>query len=135
MKEFQSLLNSEFVVLTGTMVYGPVSATSDIDIVMLAKTAEAFIKSLPPAVDVHIHENDDYGEQMGSIEIKLSQHFPIINIIRVKDTTEMFKWKYATGRMQQLAMAITDRDKRVNKFHEFQNEALPWLEKMRAGQK
>ena len=134
MKEFQSLLNSEFVVLTGTMVYGPVSATSDIDIVMLAKTAEAFIKSLPPAVDVHIHENDEYNEEEGSIEIKLSKHFPVINIIRVPNTTGMFKWRYATEKMKKLDVVITDRDKRLGLFHEFQEEALLWLEEMNTKQ-
>lgn len=135
MKILQSLLNSELVVLTGTMAYGPASPTSDIDIVMLSSDAKAFIESLPSdIIDIHIHENDDYNEEEGSIEIKLSKHFPVINIIRVPNTTGMFKWRYATEKMKKLDVVITDRDKRLGLFHKFQEEALLWLEEMNTKQ-
>jgi len=101
--------------LTGTQVYGPVTASSDVDIVMLFTDAKT-ISDILESHDIPIYQNEKMRE--GNYT---GFYFDIgvvtINIICVDDERGLRQWKDATDEMLTHPV-IEDKEKRKKTFQE-----------------
>jgi hypothetical protein len=109
--------------LTGTSVYGPLSADSDIDIVLMQedglKLEKYFIKTGTELSPCGLRQ--DY--QGFNVHIP---GMPKINIIFCENAMHFECWRYATEQMKQSAV-IPDKQDRIRLFITFWDERMKRL--------
>ena len=111
----------ERLFLTGTIVYGPFTDKSDIDVVMDLQDSKLFEALLISFGIVCKHPMTTRPEYKGfTIHLK---NLPVIQIIVTETKEDFAAWYYATKEMKGMP-AIENRDKRIFKFRELHEKYL-----------
>lgn len=109
------------MILTGTQAYGPVTDSSDFDIVVEPDNQAGVIVELLTLLKINIKFSKEIDPSYEGFYFPLNQ-YQKVQIIVPNDYQEYRAWRIATHRMKINHPNIPDRHKRISTFRDIWNK-------------